>query len=295
MQEADWPYSLSRQTWPPAEPTGLDAKAKALRTCHYQRVRSGQECCIVLGHLLPVLAAFEITQQWFEAEDGAIRMPSPQEAVVGSHCVTLIGFDRLCFSFVFVNSWGSQWGYQGHGLLPFEYFDKYLVSAWSSYDLGPLPDFFGHQGIGTVSWGRLDWLGNSFHGGDALHAREVYDADSDERIAWTFAVHRDGFLDVEELFVRPQYRGHGYGRQLVQMLLELSADLKRPLRLWVPFADWTPANIPLVERVVEKLGLGLFHANVRWAAATALDPTALPSPPKQESDWNESRRSAPDT
>ena len=29
-------------------------------------------------------------------------------------------------------------------------------------------------------------------------------------------------------------------------------------------------------RIVEKLGLRLFHADVRWAAAMALDPTALP-------------------
>ena len=286
VRERDWPRS--GDTWPPAEPPGLDAKAKALRTHRYQRVRSAYECCVVLGHLGRVIAAFEITEQWFDAKDGVIPMPRPEEPVVGSHCVTLIGFDRLHSGFVFVNSWGSHWGNQGFGLLPFEYFDEYVVSAWTAYGTGPLPDCYAGEGRTVIYWGNLDRLGSSLHGGDVIHGREVYDGTNDERIGWTFAVHRDGFLDVEELFVRPQYRGEGHGRRLVEMLLGLSGKLKRPLRLWVPFADWTPANMPLVERVVQKLGLTLFHANVRWAAAMALNPTALPSPPKQEGDWNES-------
>ncbi len=280
VTDADWPRTISRETWPPPEPPGLDAKAKSKRLYHYQRIRSAYQCCITLGHLLPVTAAFEITEQWFNAEDGVIRMPGPGEEIVGSHCVSLIGFDHLRSCFVFANSWGETWGNRGLGLLPFEFFDKYLVSAWTLRGVGSLPDFYPCESVQTISWGGLDFLGNSLHGGDLIHGREVYDGSNDERIGWTFAVHRDGFLDVEELFVRPQYRGHGHGSQLLEMLLALAADLKRPLRLWVPFADWTPENIPLVERVVEKLGLSLFHANVRWAAAMALDPAALPRPAK---------------
>jgi len=282
VTDADWPRTMSRETWPPPEPPGLDAKAKSKRLYHYQRIRSAYECCITLGHLLPVNAAFEITAQWFNAENGVIQMPGPGEGIVGSHCVCLLGFDPLRSGFVFLNSWGDKWGAGGLGILPFEYFDKYLVSAWSLLGAGSLPDFYACEGVQTICYGGLDFLGNSFHGGDISHIREIYDGSNDERIGWAFAVHREGFLDVEELFVRPQYRGHGHGSQLLEMLLALAADLKRPLRLWVPFADWTPENIPLVERVVEKLGLSLFHANVRWAAAMALDPTALPQPAKAE-------------
>jgi GNAT superfamily N-acetyltransferase len=276
--EADWPWTTSREAWPPPEPAGLDAKAKALRTHHYQRIRSARECCIMLGYLQAVSAAFEITGQWFEAENGLIQMARAEEPIVGSHCVALLGFSRLYFGFEIANSWGEKWGHRGYGLLPFEYFDRYLVSAWTSHGIGPLPDYYACEGIQTVSWGELDFLGNSLHGGDVIHGREVYDGTNDERIGWTFAVHRDGFLDVEELFVRPQYRGREHGTRLVEMLLELAAKLKRPLRLWIPFADWTPSNLPAVERVVDKLGLRLYHADVRWAAAMALDPAALPPP-----------------
>jgi len=293
VTEADWPRTMSRQTWPPPEPPGLDAKAKSKRLYHYQRIRSAYECCVTLGHLRPVNAAFEITAQWFHAENGVIQMPGPSEEIVGSHCVRLIGFDPLRSCFIFANSWGGYWGRRGLGLLPSEYFDKYLVSAWTFSGPGPLPDFYACEGIQTISWGHLDFLGNSLHGGDLIHGREVYDGSNDERIGWTFAVHREGFLDVEELFVRPEYRGQRYGSQLVEMLLALAADLKRPLRLWVPFPDWAPENIPLMERVVEKLGLNLFHANVRWAAAMAVDPTALPRSGRAGGTRNESGRPAP--
>lgn len=287
VTEADCPRTMSGKTWPPAEPPGLDTKAKALRTHNYQRIRSARECCIMLGHLRRVNAAFEISEQWFNAEKGVIRMPGPEEPIIGSHCMAIIGFNSLHFGFDFANSWGQHWGYRGLGSLPFEYFDEYLVSAWTSRGVGPLAGYHGGEGIQPICWGELDFLGNSLHGGDAIHGRELYDGTNDERIGWTFAVHREGFLDVEELFVRPQYRGQGHGSQLVEMLLELAAKLKRPLRLWVPFADWTPSNLPVVERIVDKLGLRLFHADVRWAAAMALDPTALPPAQQTEVECRE--------
>ncbi len=241
----------------------------------------------MLGHLTALNAAFEITEQWFEAEDGVIRMPRHEEPIIGSHCVAIVGFDLSSNVFIFLNSWGRQWGSQSRGFLPLKYFDKYLVSAWTSHGQGPLPDYYAGEGNDTVSWGNWDCLGNSLHGGDLVRGREVYDGSHDERMGWTFALHREGFLDVEELFVRPQYRGRGYGSQLVDMLLELAGELKRPLRLWVPFADWTPSNLPIVERIVEKLGLRLFHADVRWAAAMALDPAALPPAPQTEAERHE--------
>ncbi len=285
--ETDWPEVPVRETWPPPEPPGLDAKAKELRTHHYQRVRSARECCIVLGHIFPVAAAFEITGQWFGARNGVIPMPDPDEPIVGTHCVTLLGFDRLHMGFDFANSWGQDWGHRGFGLLPFEYFDRHVVCAWTMHGIGPLPGYYACKGIEAIGWQKLDCLGNSLHGGDVVRGREVYDGTHDERMGWTFAVHRDGFLDVEEFFVRPQYRRQGVGTQLVEMLHALAAELKRPLRLWVPFADWTESNIPLVDRIARKLGLKLFHANVRWAAAMALDPSALPPARKEEHPWNE--------
>ena len=43
VREGDWPREMSAEMWPPVEPRGLDAKAKALRVHHYHRMRSAAE------------------------------------------------------------------------------------------------------------------------------------------------------------------------------------------------------------------------------------------------------------
>jgi GNAT superfamily N-acetyltransferase len=91
--------------------------------------------------------------------------------------------------------------------------------------------------------------------------------DEDERMGWAFVLHRNGFLDVEELFVRPQYRRQGISGHLVERILYLSHQLGQPLRLWVPFSDWELDNRGLVEKIAERLGLALFDSPVKWAAA----------------------------
>jgi len=231
---------------------------------------------VMLGHGFPVSASFEITAQWLDAPHGAIRLPKPDEEIIGSHCVGIVGFDLIHRFFRFENSWGGDWGDAGYGYLPFEYFDKYLVSSWLPHGIGKFPDYYRVSGVAELVWGVPDFLGHTLHGGDIIHGREVYDGANDERLGWAFAVHREGYLDVEEIFVRPQFRKAGVANRLVSMLLELAGDVNRPLRLWVPFADWTASNSSGVEKIVGKLGLRLHETNVRWAAAVAIAPGVPP-------------------
>jgi GNAT superfamily N-acetyltransferase len=219
---------------------------------------------------MAVGAAFEITDQWFKAPHGMIMMPRKGDQIIGSHMVSLFGFDIIRQAFTFQNSWGGDWGVQGVGFLPFNYFDKYLVESWVKHGLRRWPDYYDFDGIDTVGWGHADVLGHSVHGGDVLHCREVYDGTTDEYMGWTFVVHRRGFLDIEEFFVRPQYRGHGIANQLIEMLTEMTRESKLPLRLWVPFADWSDEQVPRVQRIAEKLGLTLHHPGLRWAAVVGL-------------------------
>jgi GNAT superfamily N-acetyltransferase len=267
--EHEWP-SVGPEEWPGIEPEGLDAKAKPNRIHSYQRIRDANDCRVFIAHQLGVGAAFEITEQWFNAPSGMIMMPRRGEQIIGSHMVSLFGFDIVRQVFTFQNSWGGEWGVQGVGFLPFQYFDKYLVESWVMHGLRRRPAYYDFTGVDTVGWGHADVLGHSVHGGDVLHCREVYDGTTDEYMGWTFAVHRRGYLDVEEFFVRPQYRGRGIANQLIEMLLELSREIGRPLRLWVPFADWSDEHVIRVRRIAEKLGLSLYHSGVRWAAAVGL-------------------------
>ena len=273
--ESDWPQ-IPGADWPPVEPPGLDAKAKSLRCHHYQRIRSIQDCATWLAGGMPVGAALEITKQWFNADRGIIDMPKSDEEIVGSHVVRVVGFDVANRFFRFANSWGENWGQHGFGYLPIEYFEKYFISSWAQTGIGMFPDYLKVPGISDVMWRQPDFLGHSIHGGDTLWGCEVHDGTGDEHMGWAFAVHREGYLDVEEFFVRPQFRGQGIANRLVEMLLKTTAVVKLPLRVWIPFADWTESNIPAIENITSKLGLTLVETDERWAAAVAMHPQPSP-------------------
>ena len=272
VTESEWP-AVHVPDWPGVEPEGLDAKAKRFRIHRYQRIRSSHDCRVMLAQEVPVQAAFEITNQWFDAPHGFIKMPAEGDEIVGSHAVTILAFDFIHQWFRFQNSWGVDWGTRGYGFVPFAYFEKYLVDSWATQEILRRPKYNDFEGVDWINWGYPDVLGHSTHGGDVHHGRDIYDGTNDDHLGWTLAVHRQGFLDIEDLFVRPQYRDQGIANQLIEMLLELSDETQSPLRLWVPFADWDEVQIPRVERIAEKLGLKLFGSGVRWAAVVGVDPT----------------------
>ena len=71
-----------------------------------------------------------------------IRMPTPEDIDLwlelfadspdkrkGWHAVAVCGYDDGEKKFEFKNSWGSNWGDQGFGLLPYEYVNRYARTA----------------------------------------------------------------------------------------------------------------------------------------------------------------------
>jgi len=265
VSEEDWPGRLSTDDWPPAEPPGIDAKAKANRIHHYQRVRTGKQCCRVLSRPLPVSVAVEITEQWFDAPGGVIELPKSRDEIVGAHCFCIVGYSREKGGFTFVNSWGQKWGDGGFGILPVGYFDQHLVEAWANSGLRPMPTPH-HFGTELLRWESPDLV----YEGMKQFGVEIRDTGRDGRIGWAFAVLRDEYLDIEELFVRPQYRRHGYGRQLAENVRLLSWHVGRSVRLWVPFADYEPNNFPALARIGKILGVEFAASGVRWAALKAV-------------------------
>ena len=259
--EEDWLRRPSIEEWPPTEPPGIDAQAKANRIHHYQRVRTAKQCYRVLSRPLPVSVAIEITEQWFDAPGGVIELPKSRDEVIDAHCFCIVGYSREKGGFTFVNSWGQKWGDGGFGVLPVGYFDQYLIEAWAASGLRPMPTPY-HVGTEVLRWESPDLVCE----GMKQFGVEIRDTGRDERIGWAFAVLRDGYLDVEELFVKPQYRRHGYGRQLAENVRQLSWHVGRSVRLWVPFADYEPNNFPALARIAETLGVEFAESGVRWAA-----------------------------
>lgn len=280
--ESEWPHANSA-TWPPIEPPGLDVKAKQYRILRYQRVTNTHECKRALPIHGGVAASFEITEQWFDADNGVIEMPTEGDQIIASHAIQIIGYHDAKRQFTFANSWGTSWGDKGYGYLPDEFFEKWFVEAFIVDGVGEFPPCQPKKGIGGIAWEKRDFSGRLFY------AREFYDADADERMGWAFAVQKTDHLGVEDLYVRPQFRRQGYGMRLLQSLRELSTKTGLALRFFIPFADSQPSNLSIVEKLLSKEGYYFFPSGVRWCSFVAstglktslgLPSSKLPSPPR---------------
>ncbi|WP_074308824.1 hypothetical protein [Singulisphaera sp. GP187] len=289
VSERDYPENVEGKIFFAPIPSEIDAKAKAGRVHHYLRVRGSKDArkiargnpdflkMIREGEPIPrdarhleLKVAVEYTQQFVDAPFGRIEIPDPSEPILGSHSVPIMGLSEANRFFVIANSW-PNWGYHSLGDMPFAFFDRFMIESWavdeSKPDLKPGPG-----GITVNSWEVPNPLG------DRLFGFEVYDPSQDERIAWSFIVQREGLLDIEEFFVKPQFRRCGFGVMLAGKILELAEVQNRRIRAWIPYVDASEANRAGLTAILEKLGLSVRRSGVRWAAYKAVsgNPVAFP-------------------
>lgn len=67
---------------------------------------------------ISVYASFESASA---AKTGLIPLPKTSEALLGGHAILIVGYDTAKQLFSFQNSWGTSWGDNGFGYLPFDY------------------------------------------------------------------------------------------------------------------------------------------------------------------------------
>jgi len=54
---------------------------------------------------------------------------------------------------------------------------------------------------------------------------------NDDRMAWAFVIERDGAVEVEELFVRPQFGRRRYGSKMLRTIHAFAGSCKCPFRM----------------------------------------------------------------
>jgi GNAT superfamily N-acetyltransferase len=105
--------------------------------------------------------------------------------------------------------------------------------------------------------------------GNTVHLIEVEDPVRDEMMAWAILRQSQTVLDIDELFVRPEFRRKGHGRRLVRTVNEIRNSLTLPLSAWVPHVDAAPTRAQ--DAVFRRLGLRRTASTERWAAAGAIE------------------------
>ena len=235
--------------------------------------------------------ALRLTAGWVHPESGYIPSPQPGEPLIDlTHAVKI--FNRVSGRrlFVFANSWGVEWGYDGYGKLPYDYFDRYVFECWHAiFSPQDLRNFRSKKlaKCGSQSWSGLDEQGRKVYG------FEIGDPTTDERHGWAFAIEREGRLEVEELFVRHDFRGLGIGRWLAESIAELARIKAIPIAVWVSFADSkreSEKSYPMLLAIARILGVRFQKSPVNWAAyyatsdlegsETPIEPSEFPARPR---------------
>jgi|SRR5580704_4318498 GNAT superfamily N-acetyltransferase len=262
--EEDWPYPLPDAAWPLIEPPGIDAIAKEHRFVPYKRVRTIDDCKRILLSDGPasVWVSLTISEKWANPPGGRIPAPSPSDLTFSTHVIPLESYDRQRDEFTFHNSW-SNWGRNGYGDIAAQTLAATWWEGWRS-----IADF---KADPTLKGAFLRPPRQSTFedtDGSMLHWLEILDVD-DNRVAWASALETQANLEIEELFVRPEYRRSGYGGKLFQRLQEISLSRGLPLRIWISFPDATPQNLEVIEKIARPIGLSIQASGERWAPLVA--------------------------
>ena len=85
---------------------------------------------LALGY--PIICGFVCYSNLFSSQNGIV--PPQNGEIIGGHAILLVGYDDKNKLFKFKNSWGSSWGDNGYGYIPYDYYLKGdMFDLWSIY------------------------------------------------------------------------------------------------------------------------------------------------------------------
>jgi C1A family cysteine protease len=151
--EENWKYDVSKFDEEPS--AFLYSFSQNYQTINYYRYDPpGTTSANLLARIktnlaagLPSFFGFAVYSSYTQAAStqGKIPYPTSGESVVGGHAVVAAGYDdkvkikntnvggvETAGAILIRNSWGTAWGSQGYGWLPYEYVLKGLATDWWS-------------------------------------------------------------------------------------------------------------------------------------------------------------------
>ena len=83
---------------------------------------------------LPVVFRVTLFESFFGEStegDGVIEIPREEEEQQGGHAMVIYGYDHTKRVFYGINSWGTEWGDEGHFTMPYAYFTAFCHDIWT--------------------------------------------------------------------------------------------------------------------------------------------------------------------
>lgn len=138
--ETEWPYDIAKFTEEP--PSGAEQDASKYKLSSYSRLIAEGDFLSCLANGFPFLLGIECYESIDGnalANTGVMPMPNASEKLVGGHDILVVGYDTAFKSnpdfvksgvnpdwvsdtaLLIRNSWGPNWGIQGHFWMPIPY------------------------------------------------------------------------------------------------------------------------------------------------------------------------------
>lgn len=124
--DSAWPYRIDRFTRKPHATAHKKADRWKLGSYHRCDMVTDIKAALAKGY--PVVGGFSCYENmftWDVYQSGIIPMPSGGQ--YGGHAVLFVGYDDATNRFTFKNSWGTEWGDEGYGTLPYDYVSQRLA------------------------------------------------------------------------------------------------------------------------------------------------------------------------
>lgn len=235
--------------------------AKQTRTDIYQRLYTLDDFFSAMTKVKVMTICFEVFESIKDCPNGDVPMPAIGEKSMGSHSVMLYGYDKEKRLLHFVNSWGAGWGNEGHGTLPFEYFEDGLIhEAWASSTFGFHTPEKKRSSEHTLPNGKKFLIDESIytpfrHSTASFASFDVYTQNGAEITGYAHVSPRtENSVEIEEFFIRPEQQGKGFGTALLKKIE------KRMLENgYTTLFGWIGAQDIVQDR--EDKVLGFFKAN----------------------------------
>jgi C1A family cysteine protease len=132
--EDEWPYDVTRFADAPA---GFFLTQRLTSSTPLGHDVDEIRYKLALGY--PVAFGAAVFEQIMDAPNGAIALPSGDS--IGGHAMLLVGYDDDAQVFLVRNSWGTSWGDNGYGTIPYAYIrDATLTDeVYSMESIRPMP------------------------------------------------------------------------------------------------------------------------------------------------------------
>ncbi|MFO0904015.1 MAG: GNAT family N-acetyltransferase [Pirellulales bacterium] len=255
-----------------ADPSTEDSRAHHHRIASYSRVWTFEDCRRTIERGCPVSASFFVTSKWKNPPQGRLDFEQDHLPLLGGHCMQIVpslarfpaplDWDEDTYV-LSPNSWGESWGNAGWAAITKEFFGRYMYSAWAFEPKAERPIARG-RGIQFETWVRGAFPDR------VLLAAEFINADTQESVAWILYVVRKGAAHIEDLYVKPNHRGNGYGRHLLAYVLHECEKKEIPVQLWIDFADIdVPSKVEHLKQWLSAYPFRIERSPFAWAAYTA--------------------------